>query len=243
MTRRPTASSRPAGPRRSRQSAPRRSRQSTLWRDRRFCVFLTSQTLSVAGDSFALIAVPLLILQATGSVAQMGLLTGAAGAAAVVAGIFAGILVNRLDRWVLMAACDLARMLLYGLIPLVWSIHPEVWLLYVILPLCAALGMVFQVGYVTVVPVLSGPGPDHRSQRTALRGLIDGRDRGSVAGWAGLRCARPGRCDRRGRRQLRGFGCWRPSGSPGSFHVPVGYAPIRPCPGAASRMAAPQCHP
>ena len=118
---------------------------------------MVAQTLSVAGDSFALIAVPLLVLRATGSVAQMGLLTGAAGAAAVVAGIFAGILADRLDRWILMAACDLARMLLYGLIPLAWAFHPQVWLLYVILPLCAAIGMVFQVGYVTVVPALSGP--------------------------------------------------------------------------------------
>ena len=160
MTRRPRPPAR---------SAPRRSRQSALWRDRRFCVFLTSQTLSVAGDSFALIAVPLLILRATGSVAQMGLLTGAAGAAAVVAGIFAGILVDRLDRWILMAACDLARMLLYGLIPLVWSVHPQVWLLYVILPLCAALGMVFQVGYVTVVPALSGP-----ARITEANGLLYG---------------------------------------------------------------------
>ena len=147
----------PAPPiaRRSRQ--PAAAPPAKLWRDRRFCVFLTSQTLSVAGDSFALIAVPLLILRATGSVAQMGLLTGAAGAAAVVAGIFAGILADRLDRWILMAACDLARMVLYGLIPLAWALDPQVWLLYVILPLCAALGMIFQVGYVTVVPALSGP--------------------------------------------------------------------------------------
>jgi MFS family permease len=143
--------------------------RSALWRDRRFCVFLISQTLSVAGDSFALIAVPLLILRATGSVTQMGLLTGAAGAAAVGAGIFAGILVDRLDRWILMAACDLARMLLYGLIPLVWSVHPEVWLLYVILPLCAAIGMVFQVGYVTVVPTLAGP-----ARITEANGLLYG---------------------------------------------------------------------
>ena len=169
MTQRQPASSRQLPPRRSSQGAPRRSRPATLWRDRGFCVFLTSQTLSVAGDSFALIAVPLLILRATGSVAQMGLLTGAAGAAAVVAGIFAGILVDRLDRWILMAACDLARMLLYGLIPLVWSIHPQVWLLYVILPLCAAIGMVFQVGYVTVVPALSGP-----ARITEANGLLYG---------------------------------------------------------------------
>ncbi len=168
MTRRPRPPARSA-PRRSRPSTPRRSRPDALWRDRRFCVFLTSQTLSVAGDSFALIAVPLLILRATGSVAQMGLLTGAAGAAAVVAGIFAGILADRLDRWILMAACDLARMVLYGLIPLVWAVHPQVWLLYVILPLCAALGMIFQVCYVTVVPTLSGP-----ARITEANGLLYG---------------------------------------------------------------------
>jgi MFS family permease len=144
-----------------------RSRPPQLWRDRRFAVFLTAQTLSVAGDSFALIAVPLLVLRATGSVAQMGLLTGAAGIAAVVAGIFAGILADRLDRWLLMAACDLARMVLYGLIPLAWALDPQVWLLYVILPLCAAIGMIFQVGYVTVVPALSGP-----SRITEANGLL-----------------------------------------------------------------------
>lgn len=148
---------RPPIARRSRQPAAGPGRPAKLWRDRRFAVFLTAQTLSVAGDSFALIAVPLLVLRATGSVAQMGLLTGAAGIAAVVAGIFAGILVDRLDRWILMAACDLARMVLYGLIPLAWALDPQVWLLYVILPLCAAIGMIFQVGYVTVVPALSGP--------------------------------------------------------------------------------------
>jgi len=136
------ASTRPAGP---------------LWRERGFAVFLSAQTLSVAGDSFALIALPLLVLRATGSVAQMGLLTGAAGAAAIVAGIFAGNLADRLDRWALMLGCDLARLVLYGLIPVAWAIDPQVWLLYVILPVCAAIGMVFEVTYVTVIPALAGP--------------------------------------------------------------------------------------
>ena len=156
----------------------RRPGPGSLWRDRGFTVFLVAQTLSVAGDSFALIAVPLLVLRATGSVAQMGLLTGAAGVAAVVAGIFAGILADRLDRWLLMTACDLARMVLYGLIPLAWAFHPQVWLLYVILPVCAAIGMVFQVGYVTVVPALSGP-----SRITEANGLLYGA--ASAAGIAG----------------------------------------------------------
>ena len=135
----------------------------------------------------------------------MALLTGAAGAAAVIAGIFAGILADRLDRWILMAACDLARMLLYGLIPLVWSVHPEVWLLYVILPLCAALGMIFQVGVRHGGPGPVRPGPDHRSQRAALRSLIDGRDRRAAAGRPALRGPRPGRRDRRGRGRVSRF--------------------------------------
>ncbi|MEV4298597.1 MFS transporter [Microbispora rosea] len=124
---------------------------SSLWRDRNFTVFWASQTLSVAGDSFALIAVPLLVLHVTGSVAQMGLLTGLASAASVAAGVFAGVLVDRLDRRRLLIWCDLARMALYGIVPVAWAFGPKVWLLYVVLPLSEAIGMVFQVAYVTAV--------------------------------------------------------------------------------------------
>jgi MFS family permease len=122
-----------------------------LWRDRNFAIFWAGQTLSSAGDSFAYIAVPLLVLRATGSVAQMGLLTGAAGVASVCAGIGAGVLVDRLDRRRMLICCDLARMVLYGLIPLAWAFGPQVWLLYLVLPACEAIGMVFQVTYVTTV--------------------------------------------------------------------------------------------
>jgi MFS family permease len=122
-----------------------------LWRDRNFGIFWAAQTLSAAGDSFAYIAVPLLVLRATGSVAQMGLLTGVAGAASVCAGIGAGVLVDRLDRRTLLICCDLARMALYGLIPLAWAFGPHVWLLYLVLPAGEAIGMVFQVSYVTAV--------------------------------------------------------------------------------------------
>ncbi len=129
-----------------------------LWRDRDFSVFWAAQTLSVVGDSFALIALPLLVLRATGSVAQMGLLTAVAGAASVAAGVFAGVVVDRLDRRMLLVACDLARLVLYGLVPLAWAFGPRVWLLYVVLPLGEAVGMLFSVTYVTAVRALV-PGP------------------------------------------------------------------------------------
>ncbi|GAA4237375.1 MFS family permease [Streptosporangium album] len=137
-------------------TAPQDTRVRSLWRDRDFGVFWAAQTLSVAGDSFAYIAVPLLVLQATGSVAQMGLLTGISGAASVGAGIFAGILVDRFDRRSLLICCDLARLVLYAVIPLAWAMGPQVGVLYVVLPAAEAVGMVFQVTYVAAVRNLVG---------------------------------------------------------------------------------------
>ncbi|HEX6684112.1 MAG TPA: MFS transporter, partial [Candidatus Limnocylindrales bacterium] len=124
----------------------------SLWRDRNFNMFWFSQTLSVAGDSFSLIAVPLLVLDATGSVVRMGLLTGVSGVAAIVSGFFAGAVVDRVDRRRLLIVCDVGRFLLYGAIPVTWLVFsPQIWVVYVAVPLAAALGMVFQVAYVTAV--------------------------------------------------------------------------------------------
>jgi MFS family permease len=157
---------------------------------RDFGIFWTAQTLSVLGDSFALIALPLLVLDATGSVARMGLLTAAGGAASVVAGVFAGVVVDRMDRRRLLIACDLVRMALYGLIPLVWLAGPRIWLLYVVLPLCEVVGMVFSVGYVTVVRGLVGTegitAANGRLNATAaVAGVVGPLCAGLVAGWAG----------------------------------------------------------
>ncbi|MEU9451274.1 MFS transporter [Streptomyces sp. NPDC048277] len=161
-----------------------------LWRQRDFGFFWLAQTLSVLGDSFSLVALPLLVLQATGSVARMGLLTGAGGAAMVLAAVFAGVVVDRVDRRKLLIACDLVRMVLYGLVPLVWLAGPRLWLLYVVLPLCEAVGMLFAVGYVTVVRGLVGTGrlteANGRLNATAAAaGVLGPLGAGLVAAWAG----------------------------------------------------------
>ncbi|MGI5366568.1 MFS transporter [Streptomyces iakyrus] len=161
-----------------------------LWRQRDFGTFWAAQTLSVLGDSFALIALPLLVLEATGSVARMGLLTAAGGAAAVVAAVFAGAVVDRVDRRRLLIACDLVRMVLYGLIPLVWLFGPQLWLLYVVLPLCEAVGMLFAVGYVTVVRALVGTGQlteanGRLNATAAAAGVLGPLCAGLVAAWSG----------------------------------------------------------
>lgn len=159
-------------------------------RNRDFGLFWVAQTLSVIGDSFALIALPLLVLHETGSVAQMGLLTAVAGAASVVAGVFAGIVVDRVDRRKLLIACDLGRMALYGLIPLMWAFGPQVWLLYVVLPLAEAVGMLFSVTYVTVVRALV-PGDriteanGRLNATAAAAGVVGPLCAGVVAAWFG----------------------------------------------------------
>jgi len=161
-----------------------------LWRQRDFTTFWTAQTLSVLGDSFALIALPLLVLQATGSVARMGLLTAVGGAASVVAAVFAGVVVDRVDRRRLLIWCDLVRMVLYGVIPLVWVFGPRIWLLYVVLPLCEAVGMLFSVGYVTVVRGLVGTeqlteANGRLNASAAAAGVLGPLGAGIVAAWSG----------------------------------------------------------
>jgi MFS family permease len=166
------------------------ARSRPLWRQRDFAVFWAAQTLSVLGDSFALIALPLLVLETTGSLARMGLLTAVGGAAAVVAAVFAGVVVDRVDRRRLLIGCDLVRMVLYGVIPLVWLFGPRIWLLYAVLPVCEAVGMLFAVGYVTVVRSLVGTGrlteANGRLNATAAAaGVLGPVCAGVVAAWTG----------------------------------------------------------
>ncbi|MER5750564.1 MFS transporter [Streptomyces sp. NPDC002088] len=161
-----------------------------MWRQRDFGIFWAAQTLSVLGDSFALIALPLLVLQATGSVARMGLLTAVGGAASVLAALFAGAVVDRVDRRRLLIACDLVRMGLYAVIPLVWLYGPRIWLLYAILPLCEAVGMLFAVGYVTVVRSLVGTSQlteanGRLNVTAAAAGVLGPLCAGLVAAWTG----------------------------------------------------------
>ena len=102
----------------------------SLWRDRDFNIYWLGQTLSGLGDAFAAIALPLLVLQSTGSLHRMGRLTALVAVAHVVAGLASGALVDRVDRRRLMIACDLGRWLVYSAVPIVWWLHgPSYWLL------------------------------------------------------------------------------------------------------------------
>jgi Na+/melibiose symporter-like transporter len=124
----------------------------SLWRARDFNIYWLGQTLSGLGDAFAAIALPLLVLQSTGSLHRMGRLSALIGAAHVVAGLASGAIVDRVDRRRLMIACDLGRWAVYTAVPIVWWLRgPSYGLLVVAGSVGALLGNTFQVAAITAV--------------------------------------------------------------------------------------------
>ncbi|KPI18997.1 major facilitator superfamily MFS_1 [Actinobacteria bacterium OK074] len=120
----------------------------------------------------------------------MGSLTAVAGVASLVAGVFAGVVVDRTDRRGVLIGADLARLVLYGVVPVVWAFGAQVWLLYVVLPLGAAAGMLFAVTYVTVVRALVGEtrvteANGRLNATAAAAGVVGPLGAGMVAGWFG----------------------------------------------------------
>ncbi|MFI2618281.1 MFS transporter [Streptomyces sp. NPDC018584] len=129
----------------------------SLWANPDYRAFLAIQTLSALGDSFSFVAIPLLVLHSTGSIVQMGLVTGLTGVASIVTGLFAGVIADRVDRRALLMVTDVARCLLYATIPLVWFFATPMWLIYTVVPLAGGFAMLFRVAYVTVVPAIVEP--------------------------------------------------------------------------------------
>ena len=123
--------------------------------NRNFTIFWLGQSLSNIGDAVALIAMPLLVLHVTGSVAQMGFVTATVGVAMLIAGVVAGPIADRVDRRRLMIRCDLARMVVYAAIPVGWWIAGlQQWLIFVTAGLGAFFGMCFSVTYIAAIPNL-----------------------------------------------------------------------------------------
>jgi MFS family permease len=124
--------------------------------DVNFRLFWLGHGASTTGDAFGFVAMPLLVLQATGSVAQMGLVTALACAGQIVAGVFSGVVVDRVDRRRLMIACDVGRLVMYLLVPAAWWLgHPSVAALYAMSFLAGLLGNLFTVAQLAAIPNLT----------------------------------------------------------------------------------------
>jgi MFS family permease len=128
---------------------------SSLNRNRNFNLFWAGQTFSALGDAFSIIAIPLLVLESTGSLTMMGVVTALYGVGSLVAGIIGGPIVDRADRRKLMIRCDLGRFFLYLLIPVGWMLAgPQLWLVFLVAILGSGLAMIFGISYITAIPNL-----------------------------------------------------------------------------------------
>jgi hypothetical protein len=114
---------------------------------------------------------PLLVLDATHSIAGMGTVTALAGAGQLLATPFSGMLVDRLHRRRLMIGCDLARLALYGVLPAFATLGIlGRGVLYTIALLSSVASNVFMVAYLAAVANLvephEVPGANARLQAT-----------------------------------------------------------------------------
>ncbi|MEU0005138.1 MFS transporter [Streptomyces sp. NPDC006314] len=96
--------------------APDTGRPPSLWRNRDFNLLWTGQCLSDLGGAMTDLAVPLLVLQQTGSPARAGLVGTTGLAVTLVCRLPAGVLADRFDRRRLMIVSDAFRLSVYTLL-------------------------------------------------------------------------------------------------------------------------------
>jgi MFS family permease len=126
--------------------------------NRNFRLFWLGDTCATFGDAIAFIAFPLLVLQATGSVAQMGVVTALLGIGRLLASLLAGGIVDRLNRHLLLCLCALNAAVCYALIPVVWAfVGPTIPLLYIIAAPIGAFGALIQVAGTAFLPEIVNP--------------------------------------------------------------------------------------
>jgi MFS family permease len=130
----------------------------SLWHNHNFNIFWAGRTINAFGDSFAMLALPLFVLEATSSVAQMGLTTGISGIGGLASGILSGAIVDRVDRRRLLIACDAGRVLAYGLLPATWwLVGPVIGLVYFVAAVAAFLATGFWITYTSAIPGVVNP--------------------------------------------------------------------------------------
>ncbi|GAB2589894.1 MFS transporter [Paractinoplanes abujensis] len=117
---------------------------SSLWRNREFTLLWTSQCLSDLGGAIALLAIPLLVLDVTGSAVQAGAVGTAAQATKLLCRLPAGVLADRVNRRQAMLACDIVRLLAFaGLAVAVALDRPALAAIIVVAVIDAVCGSLF----------------------------------------------------------------------------------------------------
>src|SRR6266849_7139901 len=155
-----------------------------LWEQADFLKLWTAQTISVFGDHFSGLAIPLIAVLTLGATpGQMGILTAVTRAPFLLIGLFAGVWVDRLPRRPVLITGDLGRAVVLLSIPLAAILGTLSMLhLYAVGVLVGIFTVFFDVAYQAYLPALV-----HRGQ------LVEGNSKleatRSLAGLAGASIA------------------------------------------------------
>ena len=117
------------------------------------------QGVSVFGEQFTSLAIPVLAVTLLHAVAwQMGLLNAASTAAFLIVGLPAGAWVDRWLKRRVMIAADVARVVALAAIPILWYSHVlQVWQLIIVVATVGVASVFFDVGYQSYLPLLVKP--------------------------------------------------------------------------------------
>jgi len=157
-------------------SEPRTPSES-LWKHGDFLRLWSAQTISVFGDQFTALAIPLiaaLMLHATAL--QMGILIAVEQAPLFFLSLFAGVWVDRLPRRTILITCDLGRGVVLLAIPLAALMHTiNMTVLYAVSSIVGVLSVFYYVSYQAFLPSLVGRTQlvDGNSKLEATRSLSD----------------------------------------------------------------------
>src|SRR5690349_25157614 len=91
-----------------------------IWRNQNFVLLWSGQLVSQVGSRISSLALPLLVLALTNSPTQTGLIAATESFPYLILSLPGGALIDRLNRKALMIWCDVARVLAFGSIPLVF---------------------------------------------------------------------------------------------------------------------------
>lgn len=125
----------------------------SLWRNPNYLLLQGGQLVSYVGNQQQFIALPLLVLAATGSAVQAGIAISLNTIAVLGISPIAGALVDRWNRKKTMLICDAGRMLFTFSIPLAFWLHVlTIWQIYVVVTMTGVLATIFSVANTAALP-------------------------------------------------------------------------------------------
>jgi MFS family permease len=149
-------------------AAPEQAGAATLWRHPDFLKLWSAQTISVFGDNFTALALPLIAaITLNATPGQMGILTALERLPFLVLGLMAGVWVDRARRRPILIAGDVGRGVVLLTIPAALAGGLGMPQLYVVGLLVGVLTLFFDVAYQAYLPSLR---PSSRCTSSLPRG-------------------------------------------------------------------------